>query len=272
MRNVAPLDLADLKPADSTRVAPSISLATAPVSTPPAAAPELVTPSARLAAVVGAKPLPWSDLVEAVLRYARGHGCCPILDNRVIVADTTLHHVFGRERILVADLELLCREHLRTATTAKAETTETPFCPNVVVPGRQQVHAPTPGARAYDGSQRIIVPGVPMSRIIGVGPILRSEGVERLWRHIIGNSLLDPADRHVVIADAKLRAVYGRDRIAVADLAAGFGATIKPELPELPPGGFRRMDRPTKKSRRDRVSLTASPAPYPTKRLHHGLS
>ena len=86
----------------------------------------------------------------------------------------------------------------------------------------------TPGARRADGPERVIMPSAAMARIVGVGPILRSDGVERLWRHIHGNGLLDPADRLVVIADDRLRAVYGRDRIAVADLESGltehFGA------------------------------------------------
>ncbi len=88
----------------------------------------------------------------------------------------------------------------------------------------------TPGARSCDGPGKIIMPGAAMARIVGVGPLLRSDGVERLWKHIHGHGLLDPADRLVVVADDKLRAVFGRDRIAVADLASGFGAAFVPPV------------------------------------------
>lgn len=86
----------------------------------------------------------------------------------------------------------------------------------------------TPGARRADGPERVVMPSAAMARIVGVGPILRSDGVERLWRYIHGNGLLDPADRRVVVADDKLRTVFGRDRIAVTDLEAGLGPAILP--------------------------------------------
>lgn len=88
--------------------------------------------------------------------------------------------------------------------------------------------------RSAEGPEKVIMPSLAMARIVGIGPLLRSDGVERLWRYVNGNDLLDPADRHVVIADDKLRAVFGRDRIAVRDLEVALGPAIVPAVPVSP--------------------------------------
>ncbi len=48
-----------------------------------------------------------------------------------------------------------------------------------------------------------------LEAVVGKGPLPRTEVVKKLWEYIKKNNLQDPKDKRNIIADAKLKAVFG---------------------------------------------------------------
>ena len=61
-------------------------------------------PSAALAAVVGAEPLPRAEVVSRVWAYIKAQGLQNPEDRREIVADERFRPVFGRDRVTLFEL------------------------------------------------------------------------------------------------------------------------------------------------------------------------
>lgn len=48
-----------------------------------------------------------------------------------------------------------------------------------------------------------------LAKVVGKGPMPRSEVVKKLWVYIKGKNLQDPAKKRNIIADANLKVVFG---------------------------------------------------------------
>ena len=48
-----------------------------------------------------------------------------------------------------------------------------------------------------------------LEAVVGKGPMPRSEVVKKLWVYIKGNNLQDPTHKRNIVADAKLKVVFG---------------------------------------------------------------
>ena len=48
-----------------------------------------------------------------------------------------------------------------------------------------------------------------LAEVVGKGPMPRSEVVKKLWAYIKKNNLQDPKNKRNIIADAKLKPVFG---------------------------------------------------------------
>lgn len=72
-----------------------------PVAAAPAAAPsgfmKPLTPSKELAAIVGAAPLPRTEVVKQMWVYIKAHNLQDATNKRVINADEKLKKVFGKD-------------------------------------------------------------------------------------------------------------------------------------------------------------------------------
>ncbi len=48
-----------------------------------------------------------------------------------------------------------------------------------------------------------------LAAVVGAGPMPRSEVVKQLWVYIKSNNLQDPSNKRNIVADEKLKAVFG---------------------------------------------------------------
>ena len=48
-----------------------------------------------------------------------------------------------------------------------------------------------------------------LSEVVGKGPLPRSQVVKKLWAYIKKNNLQDPKNKRNIVADAKLKPVFG---------------------------------------------------------------
>ena len=72
-----------------------------------------VQPSKELAAVVGAKPLPRSEVVRKVWVYIKQHKLQNPDNGREIIADDKLQAVFGKQQVTMFEMNKHLSQHLK---------------------------------------------------------------------------------------------------------------------------------------------------------------
>jgi DNA topoisomerase-3 len=66
-------------------------------------------------------------------------------------------------------------------------------------------------------------PSAALAAVIGNDPVARPEAVKKMWEYIKAHNLQDPKDKRTIVADDKLRAVFGKDSAGMFELAGILG-------------------------------------------------
>ena len=66
-------------------------------------------------------------------------------------------------------------------------------------------------------------PSAALAAVIGSEPVARPEAVKKLWEYIRAHNLQNPQDKRTINADARLRAVFGKDSAGMFELAGILG-------------------------------------------------
>ena len=66
-------------------------------------------------------------------------------------------------------------------------------------------------------------PSAALAAVIGTEPVARPEAVKKMWEYIKAHNLQDPNDKRTIVADDKLRAVFGKDSAGMFELAGILG-------------------------------------------------
>jgi len=66
-------------------------------------------------------------------------------------------------------------------------------------------------------------PSALLAAVIGAEPVSRPEAVKKIWVYIKEHALQDPQDKRQIVADDKLRAVFGKERAGMFELAGILG-------------------------------------------------
>ena len=66
-------------------------------------------------------------------------------------------------------------------------------------------------------------PSAALAAVIGNEPVARPEAVKKMWDYIKAHNLQDPKDKRTIVADDKLRAVFGKDSAGMFELAGILG-------------------------------------------------
>ncbi len=97
---------------------------------------------------------------------------------------------------------------MTTEDTMMPKTAAQPAIPDAIVKTRK------PGL----GLSKPMMPSVELAAIVGPGPMPRTEVVGKMWVYIKEHGLKNPADGREIVADDKLRAVFGRDRATMFEM------------------------------------------------------
>lgn len=81
--------------------------------TPNAAFMKAMTPSPQLAAIVGAQPLPRTDVTKKVWEYIKKNKLQDEKEKRVIIADAKLKEIFGKAKADMFEMTKLINAHLK---------------------------------------------------------------------------------------------------------------------------------------------------------------
>ncbi|RMA59597.1 DNA topoisomerase-3 [Acidovorax sp. 100] len=83
--------------------------------------------------------------------------------------------------------------------------------------------AKTTAAKAPRKAAAGKAPSAALAAVIGNEPVARPEAVKKMWEYIKVHNLQDPKDKRTIVADDKLRAVFGKDSAGMFELAGILG-------------------------------------------------
>jgi chromatin remodeling complex protein RSC6 len=63
-----------------------------------------------------------------------------------------------------------------------------------------------------------LTPSSELAAVIGAGPMPRTEVVKKLWEYIKKHNLQNPQNKRNIIADDKLRPVFGKDEVTMFEM------------------------------------------------------
>ena len=90
-------------------------------------------------------------------------------------------------------------------------------------PAKKAAATKTAAAKAPRKAAAGAAPSAALAAVIGNEPVARPEAVKKLWEYIKANNLQDPKDKRTIVADDKLRAVFGKDTAGMFELAGILG-------------------------------------------------
>jgi chromatin remodeling complex protein RSC6 len=78
-------------------------------------------------------------------------------------------------------------------------------------------------AKKETAFNRALTPSVELAAVIGAAPQPRTEVVKLMWAYIKSNNLQNPKNKRNILADAKLKAVFGKDEVTMFEMTGLVG-------------------------------------------------
>jgi upstream activation factor subunit UAF30 len=75
--------------------------------------------------------------------------------------------------------------------------------------------------------QQPLTPSADLAAIVGAGSLSRGEVVSKVWVYIKTNKLQNPKDGREILADDKLRKVFGKDKVTMFEMNKHLAAHLK---------------------------------------------
>ncbi len=76
----------------------------------------------------------------------------------------------------------------------------------------------TTGGGARGGLSRPVTPSADLAAITGKDPLPRSQVVSKMWDYIRANKLQNPENKREILADDKLKKVFGTDKCSMFEM------------------------------------------------------
>jgi chromatin remodeling complex protein RSC6 len=83
------------------------------------------------------------------------------------------------------------------------------------------------GGGARGGLSRPVTPSPELAAITGSDPLPRSQVVSKMWDYIRSNKLQNPDNKREIMADDKLKKVFGVDRCSMFDMNKHLSRHLK---------------------------------------------
>ncbi len=74
---------------------------------------------------------------------------------------------------------------------------------------------------------KALMPSAELAAVIGAGAAARTEVVKKLWAYIRKNNLQNPKNKRNILADEKLKKVFGKGEVSMFELASLIGKHLK---------------------------------------------
>lgn len=102
-------------------------------------------------------------------------------------------------------------------------------------PAKETSKAPPKGAKVEkpktghkpNALQQPLQPSQDLAAVVGEGTMARGEVVSKVWEYIKANKLQNPDDGREILADAKLKKVFGKDKVTMFEMNKFLAAHLK---------------------------------------------
>jgi chromatin remodeling complex protein RSC6 len=72
-----------------------------------------------------------------------------------------------------------------------------------------------------------VQPSADLAHITGSDPLPRSQVVSKMWDYIRSNNLQNPENKREIVADDKLKKVFGKDRVSMFEMNKHISKHVK---------------------------------------------
>ena len=97
-------------------------------------------------------------------------------------------------------------------------------------PGKKATKAQpkTGGGGKANALQKALQPSEELAAVVGgPAPLPRSEAVSKVWDYIKARNLQNPENRREILADDKLRKVFGKDKVTMFEMNKHLAQHLK---------------------------------------------
>jgi upstream activation factor subunit UAF30 len=89
----------------------------------------------------------------------------------------------------------------------------------------------TPAKKASAGKanalQKPLQPSEELAAVVGSEPVPRGQVVSKIWDYIRSHKLQNPENRREILADDKLRKVFGKDKVTMFEMNKHLAQHLK---------------------------------------------
>ncbi len=89
--------------------------------------------------------------------------------------------------------------------------------PEKAAPKGKAVDKPKAGHKP-NALQQPLQPSADLAAVVGEGTMARGEVVSKVWTYIKSNKLQNPKDGREILADDKLKKVFGKDKVTMFEM------------------------------------------------------
>jgi chromatin remodeling complex protein RSC6 len=75
--------------------------------------------------------------------------------------------------------------------------------------------------------QQPLQPSAELAAVVGPEPVARGEVVRKMWDYIKSNNLQNPENRREIMADDKLRGIFGKDSVSMFEMNKHIARHLK---------------------------------------------
>lgn len=91
---------------------------------------------------------------------------------------------------------------------------------------RFMAKTPTTAAKT-GGIHAPVQPSDELGAVVGTDKLPRSEVISKVWEYIKANNLQNPENKREIIADEKLKKVFGRDKVTMFEMNKYISQHVK---------------------------------------------
>ncbi len=113
-----------------------------------------------------------------------------------------------------------------TTKAAKTKAAKTGSTKDAAPPHGAVVEKPKAGHKP-NALQQPLQPSPELAAVVGEGTMARGEVVSKVWEYIKAHKLQNPEDGREIIADDKLRRVFGKDRVSMFEMNKHLAQHLK---------------------------------------------
>ncbi len=84
-----------------------------------------------------------------------------------------------------------------------------------------------PAGKKMDALMKPLMPQGPLAAIVGTDPLPRGQVVAKMWDYIRKHDLQKPTDKRVIVADDKLKLLFGKDECSMFEMNKFISAYLK---------------------------------------------